>query len=342
MLVAVDAGTSRAAPVRMAVMGDSISAGNGVSGGSPNWVAQLNATGAISFNDLAMGGATSSSVVSSQLATAFSLAQNDLIDDSLLMIGGNDAAAAYGLSIALGGDPTPFINNYVNNVKTVIDAIALANPGVHQVFANMPDVTVTPAVQNIAAGYGVPLSQLQLLSNAIAAADAQANAYALAHGVPVVDMYTASQVIVNLVPFTFGGHTFTTALAPDDFHPSVFAQGLLANLVDTAFNEGFGQSLPLLSDQTIVANAGYTPNADTTYFYVQPFVLLPVPEPATGLLAMMACTGTLAYRLIRPASRQMPAGERLGMPVRNGRCSTPTALESTSPASGSLGDSLPS
>src|SRR5262249_32797400 len=39
--------TTVAAPIRMAVMGDSISAGNGVSGGSPNWVAQLKPTGAI-------------------------------------------------------------------------------------------------------------------------------------------------------------------------------------------------------------------------------------------------------------------------------------------------------
>ena len=33
-----------AAPIRMAIMGDSISAGSGVTGGSPNWVAQLSST----------------------------------------------------------------------------------------------------------------------------------------------------------------------------------------------------------------------------------------------------------------------------------------------------------
>ena len=295
-LFAANTGIVQGATVRMAVLGDSISAGTG--GGSPNWVGQLTATGDFTFHNLASGGATSSTVVSGQLSSAVAFAQNGSIDNLVLMIGGNDAVGA-GISIASGGSPTAFINNYVNNVKTVIDAIAAAGPGVHQVFANMPDVTVTPAVQSQAAGFGVTPAQLQLFSGFIAQANAQANAYALDHGVPVIDMYSASQVLVNLVPFAFGGHTFTTALAPDNFHPGVFTQGLLANLVDTAFNEAFGESLPLLSDQQIVANAGYTPNSDTTYFNISPFVLLPVPEPASGLLAVIACAGGLAYGAFR-------------------------------------------
>ncbi len=57
-----------ASPITTAVMGDSISAGSGVTGGSPNWVAQLSSTfpGAITFDNEAVGGATSSTVVSGQ------------------------------------------------------------------------------------------------------------------------------------------------------------------------------------------------------------------------------------------------------------------------------------
>ena len=46
-----------AATIRMAVMGDSISAGSGVTGGSPNWVAQLTSTfpGAFAFQNEASG-----------------------------------------------------------------------------------------------------------------------------------------------------------------------------------------------------------------------------------------------------------------------------------------------
>jgi hypothetical protein len=86
---------SLAAPIRMAVLGDSISAGSGVSGGSPNWVAQLIPTGAITFQNKAVGGATSSTVVSGQLASVVTLAQNHQIDDSTLIIGGTSRRRWY-------------------------------------------------------------------------------------------------------------------------------------------------------------------------------------------------------------------------------------------------------
>ena len=49
----------------VAVMGDSISAGSGVTGGSPNWVAQLKSTfpGAITFQNEAVSGVTTNSLV---------------------------------------------------------------------------------------------------------------------------------------------------------------------------------------------------------------------------------------------------------------------------------------
>jgi hypothetical protein len=73
-------------------------------------------------------------------------------------------------------------------------------------------------------------------------------------------------------------------LASDGFHPSNVAQGLIANMIDTAFNVGYGQSLPILSDQKIVQNAGKIPNSATTYFNVSPYII--VPEPATSLLVI--------------------------------------------------------
>jgi hypothetical protein len=103
-------------------------------------------------------------------------------------------------------------------------------------------------------------------------------------------------------------YTSTTAFAPDQFHPAPFLQGLLANLVDTAYNQGFHQTLPILSDQQIVTNSGFTPNTATTFFNVQPFVLLPVPEPATYVLAVVACLG-LAFRR-HMFARPKVAGEK--------------------------------
>ncbi len=223
--------SASAAAIRMAVMGDSISAGSGVSGGSPNWVAQLESTfpTAITFTDNAVGGATSSTVINSkvaalgnvtQLASVDTLAAAGSIDDSVIIIGGNDATSSAAIAVAEGGDPTSFINSYVSNVETIINSVAAAGPGVHQVFGNMPDVTVTPEVQSIASGAGINAAGLQLLSQAIAQANAQADAYALAHNVPVIDLYSASHTIVGGFPLTLAGHTFTTPFATDGFHPA--------------------------------------------------------------------------------------------------------------------------
>ena len=70
-------------------------------------------------------------------------------------------------------------------------------------------------------------------------------------------------------------------------------QGLLANMVDTAYNEAFHQSLPILSDQQIVSNVGFTPTGGTSFYNVQPFVLLPAREPSSVVLAILATAGVL-------------------------------------------------
>ncbi len=140
------------------------------------------------------------------------------------------------------------------------------------------------------------------MSTAIGQADAEADAYALAHHVAVVNVYTASQAIPAAIPITLAGHTFTTAFDADDgFHPAPFTQGLIANMVDLAYNEAFGQSLPVLSDQEIVQNVGFTPTGGTTYYDVQPFILLPasVPEPSTIILATLGGLTLLAGGAIR-------------------------------------------
>ena len=266
---------SQAAPFRLAVMGDSISAGNGVSGGSPNWIGQLNPTGAFTFTNKAVGGAVSDDVVASQLPSVVTLAATNKLDGTVLMIGGNDATTRAGEAL---NDQQAFVDHYFNNVKTVIDSILAAKPSVKQVFVNMPDVTVTPQVLTYAAQLGLTSADVQAISHSIAAADAAANAYALSKGIPVVDLYAASHAITSAIPITLGGATFTTAFAPDKFHPAPFLQGLLANMVDKAYNLGYGLSLPILTDQKIAQNAGRTPNGLTTYFDVTPFILVPVPE----------------------------------------------------------------
>lgn len=269
---------SEAATFRVAVMGDSISAGSS----STNWIGQLKPTGAFTFTNKAVGGATSSTVVSGQLASVVSLAAGGQIDASVLMIGGNDATSNIGF--VTSGNTQQFINIYYNNVKQVIDSISAANPSVKQVFVNMPDVTLTPLVQSYATQYGFTQQQLAALSDAIHQTNQAIDAYVLSKGIPIVDFGGASPDLLAAFPLTLGGATFTTPFASDNFHPAPVVQGLLANLVDTAFNLGYGLSLPILSDQQIARNAGKTPNNLTTYFDVSPFVLVPVPEASPLIL----------------------------------------------------------
>jgi hypothetical protein len=295
-------GAARAAAIRMAVMGDSISAGS-----SGNWVGQLGKSfpGAITFQNKAVGGATTDTVISGQLNAVKTLATNGQIDNSTLIIGGNNFLSQTALLGILGGTPAPYVNNYFNDVKQIIDTIALAGPNVHQVFGNMPDVTVTPEVQGYAAQTNDPALALSLLSAAILQANSLANAYALSHNVPVIDLYSASHLFGSLSSYTLAGHTFTTSFASDGFHPAGWVQGLLANMVDTAYNLRWHQGLPLLSDQQIVANQGFTPTGATSFSNVSPYILLPVPEPATSSLAITGAVLALAtvWRRRRTAAR---------------------------------------
>ena len=197
-------------------------------------------------------------------------------------------------NFASGGNPTAFINSYVNDIKTIINSVAAANPAVHQVFVNNPDPTTSPYFQAVAELAGVTPAGLQLVQGVVAQEDALVDAYALAHNVAVVNIFSAIDTLTSNSPLTLAGQSFASPFAPDGHHPAPYVQGLLANSIDLAFNEKFGQTLPILTDQQIVRNVGLTPTPGTTFYNVQPFVL--VPEPPTLIFAAL---GGLALLLVR-------------------------------------------
>ncbi|MFO0947567.1 MAG: hypothetical protein U1D30_16855 [Planctomycetota bacterium] len=167
----------------------------------------------------------------------------------------------------------------------------------------MPDVTVAPALIEAAADLGMGPAELTMLSQAISEANRLANDYALSLGIPVMDRYHVSRDFKSFLPWTLGGHTFTSSYAPDNYHPATVVQGLMGNMVSTAFNEVYGLSLPLLSDQEIVSNAGYLPDSLETYFDVSPYVLLPhdltpVPEVSSWLMLGCLMGSTVAWKLV--------------------------------------------
>ena len=286
----------------MAVMGDSLNLL------TPDydisWVVQLQNAGAITPYDVASDGARTYDVDHHQLPQVLSYIQQGLITDSALVVGANDVALDTSSAVALflGGDPQPVINSIVTHIEHVLTSIAEADPNVHQVVTNVPDISVTPRFQQAFIDYNVTPEQIQAGRNAMMEANLQIEHFALSRGIPVVDMFKYADVVIPQYPWTFGGHTFPTAFSGNGLDILTQPEGIISNMMATAFNEAYGQHLPIFSDQQIVATAGFTPNGDTTYYDVSQFVMLPVPEPATLTLAVLGGLALLTARRYRPAS----------------------------------------
>jgi hypothetical protein len=289
--------TLRAAPESMAIMGDSLNLLTPTY--DTSWVVQLQNAGAITAHDFAVDGARTSDVVSGQLSAAASLAQQKAITDSVLIVGANDVVDDS--SIFFGGNSSALFQSIVGNMENVLATMANVDPAIDQVLSNIPDITVTAAVQAFAVQNGITATELATVRNEIIAANVQIDQYALAHSIPVIDLFTAADVLIPMYPWSFGGHTFSTIFANNGFDIQTQPEGLISNMIATAFDSRYGQSLPQFSDQQIVATAGFTPNSATTYYDVRPFVIL--PEPSTIILAALG--GGLLVTLRRRGSARL-------------------------------------
>lgn len=113
----------------------------------------------------------------------------------------------------------------------------------------------------------------------------------------MINLFKASEVLAPLYPWTFGGHTFSTMFASNGFDILTQPEGIVANAIATAFNVGYGQNLPMFSDQQIVQTAGFTPNGGTTYYNAAQFVI--TPEPSAISLAALGGVALLLWRVRR-------------------------------------------
>ena len=278
------------APLRLGILGDSISAGNGSSWGeNPNWHTQLsNANVTTVTSNQAFGGAITDNLEGQVLSLSPAIGLGT-VDAAVLIMGGNDAVE-WLYQLYFGQDPTPLIDYAVADIQNSV--IAMSKAGVtRQVIATIPDVTVTPLVRDFAVTYGVSPSKLATAANAISNANAQLLTFARNMNIPVIDLEGMSQDIADHPPLTLAGVGFPNLFTPDGFHPSPVLQGLIANAVVDALNRQYGTNLNPLSDQQIVTNAGLIPTvAGPSYFNVQPYVLVPEPSAARlGLVGVVIC-----------------------------------------------------
>jgi lysophospholipase L1-like esterase len=295
--------------VQLGIMGDSLSFGDGSDyGENPNWHTQLENAGRVAIpptGNQAVDGATTADLVT-QSQPILALVQAQQLDYSVIAMGSNDATTA-AINLALNHIPIPadFSATVAERVTNTMAALAAADPAhhLHQIVANIPDITQTPALQTAIVFLGVSQQDVDAIRNAIVDANVQIQTVARQDGIPVLDLFKLIDE-VGTQPLTLAGVTTAVAdLYPaDGFHPSALIHGLTANMIIDAAQRGYGTPLDPLSDQEIVSNAGLTPlTVGPTFFDVSPYVI--VPEPSG--LAIAVSSLLLLWRLpaIRPKKR---------------------------------------
>jgi hypothetical protein len=260
-----------------ATMGDSMTApysGYRASQGDRSWIQLLRmADGSqVTIDNTAAPGATSWSVLNNQTPRVVDMVKSQGVGFVVLEIGGNDISHYAGQMIL--GDFSG-LSTTVSNIENSLTQIAQAG-NVHEVLGLIPDVSLSPAVQ-ARLGYNPIL--IAGLHNGIAAANQQLEAWALAHGVAVIDINAMFAQTGH--PFNMDGYQIThDFFSPDGFHPGNVEQSMFANSVLTAFGR-FGANVASLrlTDQFIAQISGNTttaPNSNqVTYYNVNPFVIGP-------------------------------------------------------------------
>jgi hypothetical protein len=207
-------------------------------------------------------------------------------------------------------DPTTvaYANNVYNTVAAGVTATLAENPNQKMILATIPDPTQTPSEK----GSYSKVAQHAAVAKVIQSVNAQIISLAAAHHFPVIDMYAIGNLAPSLTTFAgvnmlnAGGTSGNDLFLSDSFHPGNVLQGIIANTVLQADHVAYGDSVNPISDQQIATWAGLTPNAPTSYFNVNPFVIYAAPEPSTLALAGLGTIGGLlvAYARRRQAARR--------------------------------------
>ncbi len=307
---AIQSSASAAPLAGFAAMGASETQGTAHRG---SWVPYLAVDRGLNFGpsqtyNRAVGGATTTSLLSGgQHTQVRDIVQAGNADVAFLFIGGNDFGPSV-LNLATGAlDKNTWAAGMVSRMMTATDTVLTANPE-GMIIAGLPDMTLVPAAQAY-----VPLLPPEALQNvldAINLVNTQLKAEALARDLVFLDTAQAMRDM-NAAPLVVGGVTIQTVgsssnatyFFQDGLHPAVVGNGIFANLMITAINEGFDQNIALIPDQLMLQRAGLsaqytgqTSNLDyASYVYMNA-----VPEPSS--LALLAA-GLLAITRVAGKSR---------------------------------------
>lgn len=174
------------------------------------------------------------------------------------------------------------ILQFTTLMGTVIDSLAAPNANV--ILATIPDPGDTP---DFRARYPQAAGR-QRVAAVIAEANQVIRETALSRNVPVIDLYALQKALLGIhsAPFsslTIGGASFSNTggtatsnlFTQDGLHPHTAIQGIVANAVMNAFNQAFGEDLPLISEQQLVTQLGRTYSGNTLNLNYNSYLTVP-------------------------------------------------------------------
>jgi len=289
-----------------AAMGASETQGTNFNG---SWVPWLTVDRGLNFGpsqtyNRAVGGSTTTTLLSGgQHTQVANLVQTGKADMAFLFIGGLDVPPVAVDILGDSFDVQGWADGVVSRITTAIDTVLAKNPD-GMVVAGLPDMRLVPgSLQYFAPELVTPII------DAIDLVNADLKSEVLARNLVYIDVASAMQDLY-FNGLTVGGVSINMSVGSsnprnffaDNIHPGYVGNGYFANLMLTALNVGYDQSIVPFTDQAILTRAGLsssytgeTSNID----YAQYIYVAPVPEPATLGLAGMGALGLLAHMLRR-------------------------------------------
>lgn len=279
-----------------AAMGASETRGTTFNGSWVPWLAidrGVNFGPGQSYNVAINGNTTQRLLNNGQHTDVAALVANGNVNLAFLFVGGLDVPPV-ALDLFLGTLNVPdWADGVVSRMMTAVDTVLAEGPE-GMIVAGLPDMSLTPGG---AAFASIPGLAAQVVS-AIDYTNALVKEEVLSRGQVYLDVAGFMREM-NAGPFVVGGVTIETIIGSndpthffvDELHPGFVGNGIFANLMLTALNVGYGQSIAPFTDQAILARAGLSSSytGETSSLVYADYVYVAVPELSSASLGLLAC-----------------------------------------------------